>query len=90
MIVLHDRIVCEDCKHYEAYHQYPNPLAYARHYCKKCNEKIQMVRTSMYSDRRIAYLPKGCYFNDYFEKSEECKKREQARQDTFNFWQIED
>ena len=33
---------CKKCKHYESFHQYPNPNAVARHYCKSVMKKLNM------------------------------------------------
>jgi hypothetical protein len=55
------------------FHQFPNPNAIATHYCKKCKEEIRYVRDSPISDYYIVWLPKRCYFNNYFEESEECE-----------------
>lgn len=65
---------CKKCKYYESFHRYPNPNAVATHYCKKCNEEIRYVRSSPFSDFYTIWLPKRCYFNNYFEESEEYKK----------------
>jgi len=73
---------CKDCKYYESYRQYPNPNSVAKHYCIKCNEEIQYVRTSYYSDVYTVWLPKGCYFNDYFEFSDEYLKRQKEKYTT--------
>lgn len=82
---------CKKCKYYESYHQYPNPNAVARHYCKKCNEEIKYVRTNMFSDMYMVWLPKKCYFNGYFEESEESKREREARYNVeWGFYQIED
>ena len=82
---------CEKCKHYESYHRYPSPNAVARHYCKKCKDEIRYKRTNPISDFYIVWLPKGCYFNGYFEESEESKKEREARYNVgFGFYQIED
>ena len=72
---------CEKCKHYEPYHQYPNPNAFAKHYCTKCKEEIKIIQG-------IVWLPKGCYINDYFEATE-ASKREQENKYIY-FYQIED
>lgn len=74
MIITSEMIECEKCKHYESYHRYPNPNAVARHYCAKCNEEIKLVRISPFNDERTVWLPKACYFNHYFEESEEYKE----------------
>lgn len=60
---------CQNCKYYEAFHQYPNPNAVARHYCTRCNEEIEYRRyfgTDFYS----VWYPRLCYFNNYFESKE--------------------
>lgn len=88
----YQKLQCEKCKYYESFHQYPNPNAYARHYCKKCNDEIKYVRVGFFSDFYTVWLPKGCYFNDYFEESD-MSKRERERQENFNpfdFCQVED
>lgn len=72
----YERMKCKDCKHYEYGHQFPNPNAIASHWCKKCHEEIRYVRDSPISDYRIVWLPKRCYFNNYFEESEEYKKQQ--------------
>ena len=65
---------CLKCKYYEAYHQYPNPNSVARHYCKKCYDEIRYVRENYHSDFYVVWLPKGCYFNNYFESIPEQSK----------------
>ena len=42
------------------------------------------------SDYRVVWLPKRCYFNDYFEESEECKKRREQMYEGIPFVQAED
>lgn len=74
-MAIYEKMKCVDCKHYEYAHQHPNPNAISSHWCKKCNEEIRYVRDSPISDYRIVWLPKRCYFNNYFEESEECKQR---------------
>lgn len=87
----YQKLQCKQCKHYESYHQYPNPNAVARHYCKKCKDEIEYRRVSPISDFYVVWLPKGCYFNDYFEESEESKKERESRYNVgFGFYQIED
>jgi len=71
---------CKNCKYYEEFHQYPNPNAYARHFCKKCNEEIRYVKAGYYSDFYVVWLPKLCYFNDYFEESEQARKERERRE----------
>ena len=80
---------CKKCKHYEAFHQYPNPNAVATHYCKKCREEIKYVRANMFSDMYKVWLPKKCYFNDYFEESEESKRERESRYINYDFCQVE-
>lgn len=81
---------CKDCKHYEAYHKHPNPLATSRHWCKKCGQEIRYVRASPISDFYIVWLPKGCYINGYFEYSDEYKKQQENRYKGITFCQVED
>ena len=82
---------CEDCKHYEAYHRHPNPNAISTHWCKKCYEEIRYVRSSPISDHYLVWLPKRCYFNDYFEYSDDYKKRqERLYTSRIEFCQVED
>lgn len=76
------KIHCEDCKHYERYHQYPNPWAMAEHYCTKCNEEIKV-------NRRFVMLPKDCYFNSYFEESNESKQNQKEIYESKHFIQVE-
>ena len=84
------RLQCEDCKFYEPYHKHPNPLATSRHWCQKCGEEIRLVKINQRGDK-AAWLPKACYFNGYFEESEESKRRRQQRYILDNEWcQIED
>lgn len=87
----YQKMSCEECKYYESYHQYPNPNAVARHYCKRCREEIKYKRI-IGSDVFIVWLPKRCYFDDYFEISEEAKKRDDEKYHSeFGFaYQIED
>lgn len=73
---------CKDCKYYESYHQYPNPNAVAKHYCTKCNEEIEYIRTNYDSDVYAVWLPKGCYFNDCFEFSDKFLKRQKEKYTT--------
>ena len=80
---------CKKCKHYESFHQYPNPNAVATHYCKKCREEIKYVRANMFSDMYMVWLPKKCYFNDYFEESEESKRERESRYIDYDFCQVE-
>ena len=80
---------CKDCKYYESYHKYPNPNAISPHWCKKCNEEIRYVRVSPISDYYMVWLPKRCYFNGYFEESEECKKKRESRYSGIEFVQVE-
>lgn len=90
-MAIYQVLKCEKCKHYEAFHQYPNPNAVARHYCKKCRDEIRYVREHPLYDRYIVWLPKGCYFNVYFEESEEAKKeRERRYVSEWTFYQVED
>ena len=67
-------LACEKCKHYESFHQFPNPNAYARHFCKKCDEEIRYVKAGYFSDFYVVWLPKQCYFNNYFEESEQARR----------------
>lgn len=68
--VVEIKIQCEKCKHYEAYHKCINSYGVARHYCKKCNEAIQLRRENYdYNSWRV-WFPKNCYFNNYFEEKE--------------------
>lgn len=69
---------CPKCKHYEAYHHYPNPNAVAPHYCKKCKEEICYRRVPG-SDFYVVWLPKACYWRNFFEESEESKKEREER-----------
>lgn len=69
---------CEKCKHYEAYHHYPNPNAVARHYCKKCKDEIRYKKVPG-SDFYIVWLPQRCYFRNLFEESDESKKEREER-----------
>ena len=56
---------CEDCKYYESYHQFPNPLAVAEHWCTKCKEEIYLVKQGfLYT----TVIPKKCYFNKYYKQ----------------------
>ena len=88
----YQKMGCKDCKYYESYHQYPNPNSVARHYCKKCHEEIE-YRREFGSDFFVVWLPKTCYFNNYFEESEEAKKQYEVKHTYFEFGlacQIED
>lgn len=85
----YQKLECESCVFYEAYHQYPNPNAVARHYCKKCKEEIRYVRQSYFSDFYVVWLPKACYFHNYYIESEKSKKEREERY-TFNWCEIED
>lgn len=75
---------CVNCKWYESYHHYPNPNSVARHYCKKCNDEIRYVRESIFSDFYAVWYPKMCYFNNYFEYSDEYIKREEERMKAYD------
>lgn len=77
----YERMFCEDCKHYEANHRHPNPLAVSRHWCKKCNADIRYVRDGYFRDFYSVFVPKPCYFNDYFEASEEYLKRKKQKEE---------
>lgn len=66
----YEKLLCKECKHYESYHKYPNPNAVARHYCKRCKDEIRYMKYSPIYNYRIVWLPKLCYFNDYFERKE--------------------
>ena len=81
---------CTKCKHYESCHQYPNPNAIARHYCNKCKDEIKYVRQSPIGDFYFVWLPKQCYFNGYFEESEESKRERENRYVDRGFCQVED
>lgn len=71
-IIFNDNdIICKSCIYYESYHRYLNPMAVARHYCTKCNDEIYIYNHNL-------IFPKACYFNDYYEESEE-HRREVAR-----------
>ena len=70
---------CEDCKHYEYGHKFPNPNATAWHWCKKCRKEIKLVRCYPFSNSYITWFPKGCYLKNYFEESEEARKKREAR-----------
>ena len=65
---------CKNCKHYEMWHQHPNPNAVSQHWCKKCGAEIEYCKVSPLSDNYMVWLPKKCYFNNYFEESEEYKE----------------
>ena len=80
---------CEKCKHYESHHQHPNPLAVSTHWCKKCNQEIEYRRSSPLLDRYFVWLPKKCYFNHYFEESEECKKKREEIYESILSCQVE-
>lgn len=83
-IIFRNQIRCQKCKHYESYHQYPNLLCYAEHYCKKCAEEIEIMQNGG------VFIPKRCYFNDYFEESAKAKKERLEREKYRDFCQIED
>ena len=85
----YQNLECKKCKHYESYHHYPNPNAVARHYCKKCRDEIKYVRTSLINDYYMVWLPKACYFNGYFEESEESRKERESRYINHGFCQVE-
>ena len=40
----YEEMKCKNCKHYEAFHKYPNPNAVATHYCTKCKEKNRIPK----------------------------------------------
>lgn len=61
---------CINCKHYEAYHQDPNPNSRSRHYCVKCNDVIHATQ-DINGNFKYVRIPKMCYFNNYFEESDE-------------------
>ena len=67
-------IKCAECKHYESYHRY-NDYWYATHYCKKCKSEID---TRWRGTPWDPFLPKACYFNNYFEESDEVKKKRES------------
>lgn len=71
----YEKMKCVSCKYHEWYHKFPNPNAIATHWCTKCREEIRYVKDSPISDYRIVWLPKRCYFNNYFEESDEYKKQ---------------
>ena len=75
----YQKMDCVNCKYYEAYHKYPNPNSVARHYCKKCHNEIKYIRENYHSDFYVAWLPKGCYFNNYFEYSDEYLQKEKDK-----------
>ena len=89
-MAMYQELDCIGCKHYESYYQYPNPNAVARHYCTKCGEEIKYIRSHIGSDFFIVWLPKGCYFNNYFEESEASKKIREEKFIDYGFCQIED
>ena len=68
-------IRCEKCKHYESHHRFGDSCYFARHYCKKCESEID---TRWRGTPLNPYLPKACYFNNYFEESDEVKKEREA------------
>ena len=87
----YEYLQCAKCKHYESYHHYPNPNAVARHYCKKCKDEIKYIKSTPISDYYMVWLPKSCYFNGYFEESDESKtERERKYTAGWEFYQIED
>ena len=64
---------CQNCKHYQYYyHGFPNPNAYAKHYCLKCNDYIRVNEFGV-------WYPKLCYFNNYWEPSEEYLKEQEEK-----------
>ena len=65
---------CVNCKHYEAYHKDPNPNSTTRHYCLKCDAVIYATQNIDGSFKNVI-IPKKCYFNNYFEESDEYRKR---------------
>ena len=83
MIIRTSEISCSKCIYYEKYHQFPNPNAFAKHYCKKCNEEIKV-------NNGIVFLPKLCYINNYFEETKASKREKEAKEKYKNFYQIED
>ena len=85
----YEEMKCKNCKYYEAFHKYPNPNAVATHYCTKCKEEIEYRRSSPLSDWYLVWLPKKCYFNGYFEESEEAKKKREERYGGITFCQVE-
>lgn len=72
---------CINCKHYEAYHKDPNPNSTTRHYCLKCDGVIYATQNIDGSFKNVI-IPKKCYFNNYFEESDEYKKRLDDRYNT--------
>ncbi len=66
---------CENCKHHEWYHKFKNPIASAaKHWCKKCNEEIEYNYKTGFQK-----IPKECWFNHYYQLSEEYEERESAK-----------
>lgn len=63
---------CLNCKYYESYHQDPNPNSITRHYCTKCDDVIHAT-ACIDGSFKCVKIPKKCYFNDYFEESDEYK-----------------
>lgn len=83
-MAVYEYMKCKLCKYYEYGHKFPNPNATATHWCKRCCESITYVKDSPFSDYYFVWLPKGCYFNNYFEESEAAKKEREARYDYNN------
>ena len=77
-IIHHEGIVCEQCKHYEAYHQHPNSNAVDRHYCLKCQKPIVVHRGNTFHIKGQVIFPAGCYYNDYFEEKDNNKTRKKG------------
>ena len=66
-------MLCKNCKWYESYHQDPNPNSISRHYCLRCDDVIHAT-LDLDASYKYVRIPKKCYFNDYFEESDEYRK----------------
>lgn len=64
---------CKDCKYYEAYHKRGNSTY--THWCTRCHQEIRYVRESPFRDSFVVRIPGRCYYNNYFERSQEAIKK---------------
>ena len=69
----YEYLKCQNCRHYEQFHQMPNPTVVKTHWCTKCNDAISYYKAR--EGTYLVYLPKQCYFNNYFEESDEYKEQ---------------
>lgn len=63
---------CETCKHYEMYPKFKNPNMSIHHYCHKCKDEI-------FYKKGMAIIPKACYYNDFYEISQEAQEEKDSR-----------